>query len=89
MSTFTQFSLCSNLLSKLNNNCVKVGIYFCRQPKNDSSAIIVIENTYFQKLWSLRLLTFSKLRNTTKIHRIHNFLGHPVCITFFALQPGH
>ena len=44
--TFMQFTLCSNLFSKYVNNCIKVGIAFQQFSKNDSKAILLIENTY-------------------------------------------
>ena len=46
MPTFKQFTLCSNLFSKYENNWIKVGIAFQQFSKNDSKAILLIENTY-------------------------------------------
>ena len=44
-----QFTLCSNLLSKYESNCIKVGIAFQQLSKNDSKAILLTENTYRDK----------------------------------------
>ena len=41
-----QFTLCSNLFSEYENNCIKVGIVIQQLAKNDSNAILLIENTY-------------------------------------------
>ena len=46
MPTFMQFTLCSNLFSKYENNCIKVGIAFQQLAKNDSKTILLIKNTY-------------------------------------------
>ena len=46
MPTFMQLTLCSNLFSEYENNCIKVGIAFQQLAKNDSNAILLIENTY-------------------------------------------
>ena len=46
MPTFVQFTLCSNLFSKYESNCIKVGIAFQQFAKNDSKTILLIENTY-------------------------------------------
>ena len=44
-----QFTLCSNLFSKYESNCIKVGIAFQQLAKNDSKTILLIKNTYLQK----------------------------------------
>ena len=49
MPTFMQFGLCSNLFSKYENNCIKVGIAFQQLSKNDLKTILLTENTYLQK----------------------------------------
>ena len=49
MPTFKQFTLCSDLFSKYENNWIKVGIAFQQFSKNDSKAILLIENTYLKK----------------------------------------
>ena len=41
-----QFTLCSNLFSKYEHNCIKVGIAFQQFVKNDLKTILLIENTY-------------------------------------------
>ena len=46
MPTFVQFAFCSNLLSNYESNCNKVGIAFEQFARNDSKAILLIENTY-------------------------------------------
>ena len=38
MSTFVQFFLCSDLLSKLDKNCTKIAIFDLQLAKNDSNA---------------------------------------------------
>ena len=49
MPTFMQVGLCSNLFSKYENNCIKVGIAFQQLSKNDLKTILLIKNTYFTK----------------------------------------
>ena len=49
MPTFVQFALCSDLFSKYENNCIKVGIAFQQLSKNDLKTILLIKNTYFTK----------------------------------------
>ena len=46
MPTFMQFTLCSNLFSKYESNCIKVGIAFQQLAKNDLKTILLIKNTY-------------------------------------------
>ena len=40
------FALCSNLLNKYENNCIKVGMAFQQLAKNDSKTILLTKNTY-------------------------------------------
>ena len=58
-----QFTLCSNLFSKYESNCIKVGIAFEQFTKNDSNTILLTDNTYLRKNVS---------------YRIPNLLRHPV-----------
>ena len=45
MPTFVQFTFYSNVFSKYENNCIKVGIAFKQLSKNDSKTILPIKNT--------------------------------------------
>ena len=46
MPTFMQFGLCSNLFSKYENNCIKVGIAFQQFAKNALKTILLIKITF-------------------------------------------
>ena len=46
MPTFMQVTLCSNLFSEYEENCIKVEFTFQQLAKNDSNTILLIENTY-------------------------------------------
>ena len=66
MPTFIKFTLYSNLFSKYESNCIKVGIDFQQLIKNDSNSILLTENKFLQK---------------TESYRIQNLLEHTVLAT--------
>ena len=45
LPTFVQFPLCSNLYSKYESNCTKVGMAFQQLAKNELSTILLTEKT--------------------------------------------
>ena len=45
LPTFVQFPLCSNLFSKYESNCTKVGMAFQHLAKNESITILLTEKT--------------------------------------------
>ena len=47
ISIFVQFSLCSNLFSKLKKSCTKESIYILQFSKNDSNATFLYKKNFF------------------------------------------